>query len=566
MLLRITTPVDDPAGCGCPRPRPLAAPPTHAYDSRVLSRVAIDAIDAEAATMVARTGQPGLALALTDRDGVLFARTYGAADMATGATLSSETLFEIGSIGKSFTAVLVLQLAEAGRIDLTAPVDRYLPWFRVPQPAGAPPIAIEHLLTHTAGIVAGADATPEAAFQVWALRDTPARSAPGARYHYSNVGYKALGLVLEAVEGRRYPDLLRERILEPLGMRASEPAITNDIRARLAIGYEYLREDRLGYPGAPLAPATWLETDTADGSIASTAEDMCAFARMLLRNGDGPGGRLLSEAAFARMSAPHVITGDGSAYGYGLGIRELEGRRLIGHGGGMVGYRSALQADTAAGIAAVVLQNGPAAAPLTLARTAIDIALQRPRPPAATRVADVPSGRFDASDGTDASIELLEGHDPVLLRADRRTLALEQWDDGLFAVADPEWDRFPLEIAGTTTVPEIWHGDRRFLPPGADRPDEPEPTAALRTIVGSYRAHNPWAPQFRVVLRGRRPWLIFATPPDGFDTSQPLNATANGDFQCGDDPENPEHIGFDTVVDGRALRARLSGWPYYRVR
>ena len=537
-----------------------------AYHSRVLSRAAIDAIDVEAETMVARTGQPGLALALTDRDGVLLARTYGAADVATGAPLSPEALFEIGSIGKSFTAVLVLQLAEAGRIDLTAPVDRYLPWFHVPQPPGAPPIAIEHLLTHTAGIVAGVDATPEAAFQVWALRDTPARSAPGARFHYSNVGYKALGLVLEAIEGRRYPELLRERVLETLGMTASEPAITNDMRPRLAVGYEYLREDRLGYPAAPLAPATWLETDTADGSIASTAEDMCAFARMLLRNGDGRGGRLLSEAAFARMSASHVVTGDGSAYGYGLGIRELEGRRLVGHGGGMVGYLSGLQADTAAGIAAVVLQNGPAAAPLTLARTAIDIALERPRPPATANVAGIPFGRYDATDGTDASLELLEGHDGVLLRTDRRTLGLDQWDDGLFAVADPGWDRFPLEIAGTTTAPEIWHGDRLFLPPGTDRRDEPEPPAALHPIVGHYRAHNPWAPQFRVVLRGRRPWLIFATAPDGFDTSQPLNATADGDFQCGDDPDNPERLGFDTVVDGHALRARLSGWPYYRVR
>jgi hypothetical protein len=174
-------------------------------------------------------------------------------------------------------------------------------------------------------------------------------------------------------------------------------------------------------------------------------------------------------------------------------------------------------------------------------------------------------GRFDATDGTDASIELVEGHDGVLLRADRRTLALDQWDDDLFAVADPEWDRFPLEIAGTATAPEIWHGDRLFLPPGTGPPDEPEPPPALRTIVGHYRAHNPWAPHFRVVLRGRRPWLIFATAPDGFDNSQPLNATASGDFRCTDDPDNPEHIGFDTVVDARALRARLSGWPYYRV-
>ena len=536
-----------------------------AYHPCVLSRAAIDAIDADAEAMVARTGQPGLALALTDRDGVLLARTYGAADLAAGAPVSRDTLFEIGSIGKSFTAVLVLQLAEAGRIDLTAPVDRYLPWFHVPQPDGAAPIAIEHLLSHTAGIVAGVDATPEAAFQVWALRDTPARSVPGARFHYSNLGYKALGLVLEAVEDRPYPELLRERILEPLAMTATEPAITNDVRARLAIGYEYLRDDRLGYPGAPLAPAAWLETDTADGSIASTAEDMCAFARMLLRTGDAPGGRLLSASAFARMSASEVVTGDGTSYGYGLQIRDREGRRLLGHGGGMVGYRSGLQADTGAGIAAVVLQNGPAAAALTLARSAIDIALERPRQRAEANVADLPFGRYDATDGTDTSIELLDGRDGALLRADRRTLALDRWDDGLFAVADPNWDRFPLEIAGTGTGPEIWHGDRLFLPPGTGRPGKPEPPAALRAIAGQYRAHNPWAPHLRVVLRGPQPWLIFAAAPDGFADSQPLHLTPEGDFRCGDDPDNPERIGFDTVVDGHALRARLSGWPYYRV-
>jgi hypothetical protein len=266
------------------------------------------------------------------------------------------------------------------------------------------------------------------------------------------------------------------------------------------------------------------------------------------------------------MSAPEVVTGDGSAYGYGLEIGDREGRRLIGHGGGMVGYRSGLQADTGAGIAAVVLQNGPAAAPLTLARRAIDITLERPKLRAAANVADLPFGRYDATEGTDTSIELVEGDDGAVLRADRRTLSMDQWDDGLFAVADPEWDRFPLEIAGTGAAPEIWHGDRLFLPPGTDRPGEPEPPAALRTIAGQYRAHNPWAPHFRVVLRGRRPWLIFAAAPDGFDDSQPLSVTADGDFQSGDDPDNPERIGFDTVVDGHALRAWLSGWPYYRVR
>ena len=123
-----------------------------------------------------RARQPGLTLGLTDRDGTLLIRTYGFADLASRQPVTPDTLFEIGSIGKTFTAVAILQLVDEGRIDLHAPVARYLPWFAVPQPAGHAPITIAHLLSHTAGIVAGIDGTPEAAFQVWSLRDLPTRS------------------------------------------------------------------------------------------------------------------------------------------------------------------------------------------------------------------------------------------------------------------------------------------------------------------------------------------------------------------------------------------------------
>lgn len=535
----------------------------------MLSEAVVAAIDAEAGAMVEGTGQPGLALAVTDREQTLLVRTYGLADVGAGLPVVPGTLFEIGSIGKSFTAVLALQFADEGRLDLAAPVERYLPWFRVPQPAGSGAVTIAHLLSHTAGIVAGGDGTPEAAFQVWALRDLPARSAPGERFHYSNVGYKAVGLVLEAIAGRSYPELLRERILGRLGMAASEPAITHDVRGRLAVGYEYLRDDRLGHPGAVLAAATWLETDTADGSIASTAEDMCAFARLLLGGGEAPGGRLLSERAFAQMTSAHSGTDESGAYGYGLEIRTLGGRRLIGHGGGMVGYVAGLQADREAGIGAVVLANGPAAHPIALARTAIGIACEEPTrtaPVSIPEVRPIPTGPYRAVDGTGGVIELLDGgaRGPRL-RADGREIALHGYSDDVFVVADPGWDRFPLEIADAPGATELWHGDRRYVLISAGTAAAAEPPAALRAIAGHYRSHNPWATNFRVVLRGERAWLIFAAAPDGFDDTQPLIPTRDGEFRCGEDPGNPETLRFDTVVDGRTLRAWLSGWPYYRV-
>jgi D-alanyl-D-alanine carboxypeptidase len=529
----------------------------------VLGSAAFEAIDDAVRHELERTGQPGLTLGLTDREGTIALRAHGLADVASQQPVTPATLFEIGSIGKTFTAIAVLQLADEGRIEIDAAVDRYLPWFAVAQPPDYPPITVAHLLSHTAGIVAGIDATPEAAFQVWSLRDLPTFSPPGERFHYSNVGYKALGLVLEAVEGRPYPEIVRTRILEPLGMAATEPAIEHDIRSRLAVGYEYLHDDRIGHPGAPLAPATWLETDTADGSIASNAADMCALARLILREGDG----LLSGEAFRLMSSPKIWVGETAAYAYGLVIRELEGRRLIGHGGGMVGYLAALQVDPESGLGAVVLQNGMSTNPMAIAREALRLA--RGEEDGIARTPGGPpddvAGVYVPDDGGDP-IELVVSEAGVSLRFSGRELALDELDDDLFLAADPAFDRFGLRVERPAEAAlELWHGGRRYVREGAPARQLPEPSDDLRALAGHYRSHNPWTTNFRVVVRGDRPWLIFPAAPDGFDDEQPLTPLPDGSFRAGEDPGNPETLRFDTVVDGWALRAWLSGWPYYRV-
>ncbi len=108
------------------------------HDGRVPAGDLVAAIDAVALAELERTRQPGVTLGLTDSKDNLVLRTYGAADLGSGEPVTLETLFEIGSIGKTFTAVAVLQLVDEGRIDLDAPVERYLPWFAVSQPAGHP--------------------------------------------------------------------------------------------------------------------------------------------------------------------------------------------------------------------------------------------------------------------------------------------------------------------------------------------------------------------------------------------------------------------------------------------
>ncbi|MDF2760975.1 MAG: serine hydrolase, partial [Thermomicrobiales bacterium] len=308
---------------------------------------ALSLIDQSIERLMPERGIPGLALAITDRDGLLAHRNYGYADLAALNPVDNETLFQFGSIGKSFTAICLLQLAEEGAIDLDAPVTNYLPWFAVRSPYA--PITIHHLLTHTAGIIGGSDFPLDPRFEVWALRDTDA-APPGERCRYSNVGYKALGLLLEAVADKPYAEIVQERIYAPLGMNDSASVITHDLRRRLAVGHVPFYDDRPWRPAHGLAPATWLETNTGDGCLSATATDLAIYLRMLLNEGASPSGRLLSPASFARMRAPHTEISPGIPYGYGIIAMEEDGRRLIEHGGDMVGYTSSMMGDVDANI------------------------------------------------------------------------------------------------------------------------------------------------------------------------------------------------------------------------
>ncbi|HYP19331.1 MAG TPA: serine hydrolase domain-containing protein, partial [Chloroflexia bacterium] len=157
-------------------------------------RPALDHIDQQIRVWMARRATPGVALAITDRDGLLATRSYGYADLGAGTPVTPETWFQHGSIGKSFSAIVTLQLVEEGVLDLQAPVTRYLPWFAVG--GGHEPITLHHLLTHTSGLPAGTDFSPDQRYEIWALREVEAL-APGSRMRYSNVGYRVLGFVLE---------------------------------------------------------------------------------------------------------------------------------------------------------------------------------------------------------------------------------------------------------------------------------------------------------------------------------------------------------------------------------
>jgi CubicO group peptidase (beta-lactamase class C family) len=506
---------------------------------------------------------PGMSVAVTNRDGLVAEAGFGLADIARNEPVTTGTRFEIGSIGKSFTAVALLQLVEDGRLDLSAPVTEYLAWFDA---GPGPEITPHQLLTHTAGLIEGSDLSADSRFDVWALR-REARADPG-RYHYSNVGFRVLGYVLEELTGRPYPDAIRERILEPLGMADADAAITHETRRRLAVGYDSWYDDRPQRRDDPLAPATWLETDTGDGSIAASAPDLAAFARLLLNRGNP----ILTDPSFELLTQRAVEADDeGAWYGYGLTTRIVEGRTFVGHGGSMPGFGSTMITDPAAGLAAVVLVNQPDER--SLARRVALHALDVHRAAASGRELPEPPG-YDpyrpetAAEDYAGRYEGLVGE--LVLEADGETLVLVR--DGARLPLEPRagdrfvipYDDFPLfclvfRREGDAVV-EAWHGADRYVRAGASVPPLGELTGEWGAYPGHYRASNPWLSNFRVVPRGERLDLVYP-----WGSEQPLNGLGDGVFRVGKEEWSPERLRFDAIAGGHALCANFSGCDYYRV-
>ena len=535
-------------------------------------------VDRIVSRQMEQDGTPGLALAVTDRDGGILSRQYGYADLAARRPITAETLFEIGSTSKSFTAILALQLSEEGLLDLDVPVTKFLPWFEVRSEFD--PITLRHLLGHTAGIVTGMDCTPDALSEVWALRRTETGSPPGTYYHYSNVGYKIIGLVLTKVSGKGYGDLVRERILEPLEMRLTEPIITHEVRSRFAMAYSPAYDDRPPQTHHGLLPSARIETDTGDGSIAATADDMAAFARFLLCRGEGPHGRILSEAAFARMIEPAMTVEDDLTYGLGIYEWEDDGHAMIGHDGGMIGYSGGLEADLDTGIGVAILVNGPGAPVsishrvLTAARAAI---AGEPLPELDVANASE-TNQFAAlvgtyrciSERTRSSIDVRVADEALVLVQDEAidgVVPLKPfWGDDTFLATSPAWDIYPVrfERDQDERVTDLIHGPDQYRRAEVDdSPFEPAPDA-WHAFVGHYRAHNPWAPNARVVLRRGQLYLIWPEEPDGFDDENLLVPIDAATFRVGDDPDLPERIHFTAIAEGQALEAVISGGSYYR--
>ncbi len=508
-------------------------------------------------------GAPGMTLALATRDGALRVSHYGFADVKAAQRVGPRTLFQIGSISKSVVAVAVLQAAEEGKLDLHKPVTAYLPWLKVDSKFA--PFTTHHLLSHTAGL-SGVPLLMRVAAQT--LRTG---SEPGTRFLYSNIGYVLLGFVLEAVDKQPLSEILRERVLEPLRMNESEPTITEAARERLAIGYAPLHEDRPFPLRGKLAEAPWLEVPEAAGSVAATPGDMAAYMQMLLNRGVGPRGRVLSEKSFQLLAQPVIkapFRGEEASYGYGLWVSDVNNHQLLRHTGGMVAFSSAMYVDMTSGFAAFASVNARMGGyrPVTVTRYALELlnaasrgqelpALPPPLPsPSKVKNAADYVGKFSSPDGK--KLELTADGEQLILEHKGQRIVLEQAGKDRFIVKHPDFERFALSFGREKDlVVEAFHGatwwtnDRYRGPKSFDYPREWD------SYIGRYRSDSPWYGSTRVMLRKGRLTL---------DGELPLVPVEPGVFRPDGDSGSIERITFDTLIDGKTIRANYSGIDFFR--
>ncbi len=308
---------------------------------------------------MAYRGLPGIAVGVVYDQELIWAQGFGLADVDAKTPMTPATKFRMASHSKLFTATAIMQLREAGKLRLDDPVAKYLPWFKM-QPAEPddPPITIEELLTHSAGL-------PREAGPHWSDFDFPtadgvrkfvvehqAAYSPEVRWKYSNLAFTLAGMIVEAVSGETWAGYLQKHIFDPLAMNAS--SVDRQVEG-LATGYGRRMPDGTRAK-MPFVDARGMAAATG---LTSTVEDMAKFVSLQFRHGHAGGSQILSTGSLREMHRVRVLENNwqrGNAIGFAVS-REKD-KVYVGHGGGYPGYttHTLIQLDDRVGV--IVLTNG----------------------------------------------------------------------------------------------------------------------------------------------------------------------------------------------------------------
>jgi CubicO group peptidase (beta-lactamase class C family) len=349
--------------------------------------------------MMATHDVPGLAVAVA-RDGTeVYAEGFGTREVGGDAAVTPDTVFGVASVTKSFTALAIMQLHEAGRLSVDDPVTRYLPEFRTPDAAATRAITLHHFLTHTSGLpplpsrffafARSMEGDPAAGSKpAWSADHAPIDTyehlmdylaeggymllgPPGAQFSYCNEGFALLGAIIERVSGEGYEPYVQRHILDPAGMTRSTYDVATLRTFDDVITFHAARQTD-GKQEVYTAP-NWLYSSvwSPAGGLNSTVRDLLRYLEIYRTGGVTGDARLLSAEGIARMTTPYAPrSSPGSSYGYGLGVvPDYHGLKLIKHGGGRKGIAAEVIVTPAIGFtgAAITGLAGIPVATVTLA-------------------------------------------------------------------------------------------------------------------------------------------------------------------------------------------------------
>lgn len=310
----------------------LALAPSPVW-AKSLDAGSIRQIDADVRAILGRTGTPGAVIAVVRDDRVVYRKAYGLRDRERRLPAGVDTLYEIGSITKQFTAAAILQLQQVGRLDIDDRLSNYLP-----DAPHAGEVTLRQLLSHTSGLpeyFEGADidsaATQPITFaQLMArIAGKPLAFAPGSRMAYNNTGYIILGRVIELVSRESYRDYVRKHLLDRAGMKRTHTVAKEPQLANMAVGY------RMKAGVVEPAPTIHDSFGWSAGNLVSSVDDLVNWSRALAQ------GRIVSEKSYREMTTAATIAQGTSDYGLGLFVDSVRDQPRIGHTGGSFGFTTA---------------------------------------------------------------------------------------------------------------------------------------------------------------------------------------------------------------------------------
>jgi len=307
-----------------------------------------------------------LTLGATEADDEINSYASGSLNLATGAPVQPDSIFQIGSISKTFTTTMAMQLVERGQLELDRPVIDVLPSLQLADPEATRTITLRHLLNHSSGIDGdvftdfgrGDDAVTR---YVEALSEVGQLFRPGTMFSYCNAGFVLVGKLIEQVTGTTWDAALHDQLLQPLGLEHSSTLPEEAILGSAAVGHS-------GEPGEPRTPVKQWQLPRSVGPcglINSTVTDVLTYTRMHLRGGELGGTKIISTASAEAMRAEEIRPPVGHRVdgwqGLGWMVDHWDGHQVFGHNGATMGQLAYLQAYPDQGVALCVLTNAPSA-------------------------------------------------------------------------------------------------------------------------------------------------------------------------------------------------------------